>query len=101
MLALQEREDVDELLRLDGFVVHSDDERLQCLLSVCQSTKVQLPPTCVGPYSLHQCLWFIKYSILAALCLCNYLCYGMVSVICPSCLYIVLRCLNALSSSQH
>jgi len=37
------REDVDELLRAEGnaALVNSDDDRLQYLLSLCQSTKVQ------------------------------------------------------------
>ena len=52
-MGLQVREDVDELLRSEGIVVHQsdDDERLQWLLSVCQSTQVQLPACCVYGHS--------------------------------------------------
>jgi len=39
-LGLQVRGDVDELLRSEGLEALSDDDRLQHLLTICQSTKV-------------------------------------------------------------
>ena len=40
VIGLKVREDVNDLLRSEGFEIHHDDDRLRHLLSLYQSTKV-------------------------------------------------------------
>lgn len=58
------REDVDDLLKSEGHTaVNSDDDRLQFLLSLCNSAKVLLSASCLLQCIVLRSVFFSNYNI--------------------------------------